>query len=87
MRHSRGLSCSPSAVIEWTLACADRSALRRAVAEKWLEESPYTNYRYNVERCANGSRVYLLRPTWLNAADGPGHADGRHRIEGSWLKA
>jgi hypothetical protein len=40
--------------------------LRRAVALKWLVESPYTNYRYDVERCINGNRVYLLRPTWLN---------------------
>ena len=24
------------------------------------------NYRYNVDQCVNGQRVYLLRPTWLN---------------------
>ena len=56
----------PSVVVDWALSCGQRSDLRRAVAEKWLEESPYTNYRYNVERCADGGRVYLLRPTWLN---------------------
>lgn len=56
----------PSVLVEWALTCTDRSASRRAVAEKWLEESAYTNYRYNVERCASGSWVYLLRPTWLN---------------------
>lgn len=56
----------PSAVVEWTLPCGDRSDLRRALAEQWFDESPHTNYRYNVERCANGSWVYLLRPTWLN---------------------
>ena len=56
----------PTAVVEWTLTGGDRSALRHAVAEKWLQESPYTNYRYNVEECADGRRVYLLRPTWLN---------------------
>ena len=56
----------PSAVIEWTLAGVNRSDLRRAIAEKWIEETPYTNYRYNVERCENGNRIYLLRPTFLN---------------------
>lgn len=40
--------------LEWTLACADRRSLRRMVAEKWLEEDPYTNYRYNVEQCESG---------------------------------
>jgi hypothetical protein len=56
----------PSAVVEWSLAGRDRSALQKAVAEKWLQESPYTNYRYNVEQCADGRWVYLRRPTWLN---------------------
>jgi hypothetical protein len=42
------------------LPCGDRKALRRAIAEKWSEEDAYTNYRYNVERCANGKRVHLL---------------------------
>lgn len=56
----------PSLVVEWTLGCADRQGLRRAIAEKWSDEDAYTNYRYNVERCADGKRVYLLRPTWLN---------------------
>jgi hypothetical protein len=66
-RKSRSYSPpKPTAVVEWSLPNGDRSALRRAVAAKWLEESPYTNYRYNVERCANGRQVYLLRPTWLN---------------------
>ena len=45
---------------------SNRSDLRRAIAEKWIEETPYTNYRYNVERCENGNRIYLLRPTFLN---------------------
>jgi len=45
---------------------ADQVQLRRAIAEKWSDEDDHSNYRYNVERCANGKRVYLLRPTWLN---------------------
>jgi hypothetical protein len=56
----------PSRIIDWKLVCADRRALRRSVAEKWCDEDPCTNYRYNVERCANGRLLYLLRPTWLN---------------------
>lgn len=54
------------AVIDWLVRAADRSAQRRALAEKWLGEGQYTGYRYNVETCRDGSKVYLLRPTWLN---------------------
>ena len=53
-------------VVDWLLRAADRTSQRRALAEKWLEEGQYTNYRYNVDTCEDGSRVYLLRPTWLN---------------------
>ncbi len=56
----------PSVVIEWTLPRADRRGLLRAIAEKWSEEETHTKYRYNVERCADGKRVYLRRPTGLN---------------------
>ncbi len=53
-------------VIDWLVKASDRIAQRRALAEKWLEEGQYTDYRYNVEICRDGSKVYLLRPTWLN---------------------
>jgi hypothetical protein len=56
----------PSVVLEWTLSCADRGTLRRTVAEKWCDEQPHSNYRYNVEACASGRRVYLVRPAFLN---------------------
>ena len=56
----------PTVVVDWKLTVEDPAAARRAVANKWLTETPYTRYRYNVEQCADGSRVYLLRPTWLN---------------------
>jgi hypothetical protein len=36
------------------------------MCERWLKEEPYTNYRYNVETCEDGTRVYLKRPTFLN---------------------
>ena len=66
-RRSRTHSTvKPSLTVEWELSCADPRTLRKAIADKWCDEDPYANYRYNVERCANGKRVYLLRPTWLN---------------------
>ena len=66
-RRSRAYSViKPSRVIEWTLSGTDRRTLRRAIAEKLSDENAYTNYRYNVEHCQSGKRVYLLRPAWLN---------------------
>jgi len=53
-------------VVNWLLRAGTRRSQRRALAKKWLKEGPYRNYRYNVEDCADGTRVYLLRPTWLN---------------------
>lgn len=53
-------------VLEWILRASDRSDQRRKLTEKWLEEGQYTDYRYNVETCEDGTKVYLLRPTWLN---------------------
>jgi hypothetical protein len=53
-------------VVDWILKASDRSSQRRALALKWLDEGEYSNYRYNVETCDDGKRVYLLRPTWLN---------------------
>jgi hypothetical protein len=66
-RRSRAFArLKPTVVVEWTLNERDRVSQRRGLAEKWLEEDEYTNYRYNVEMCSDGERVYLLRPTWLN---------------------
>ena len=66
-RRSRNYPrAKPFLVVEWTLSSSDRRTLRRTIAEKWSDEDPHTNYRYNVEQCADGKRVYLLRPTWLN---------------------
>ncbi len=66
-RRSHAYSASKELrVLDWALSSADRRTLRRTIAEKWSEEEPYTNYRYNVEKCSAGNRVYLLRPTWLN---------------------
>lgn len=43
-----------------------RKGLRRRVLDAWLEEEENSRYRYNVETCLDGKKVYLLRPTWLN---------------------
>ena len=56
----------PTTEMDWALRAPNREFARRAVANKWLGERQYTKYRYNVERCEDGCRVYLLRPTWLN---------------------
>jgi len=53
-------------VVDWLLKASDSSSQRRALAEKWLEEGRFADYRYNVETCADGSKIYLLRPTPLN---------------------
>jgi hypothetical protein len=53
-------------VINWILRVSDSSSQRRALAEKWLEEGRFAGYRYNVETCEDGSKIYLLRPTPLN---------------------
>jgi hypothetical protein len=43
-----------------------RKGQRRKVLDAWLEEEEHSRYRYNVETCKDGKKVYLLRPTWLN---------------------
>ncbi|HKV04149.1 MAG TPA: hypothetical protein VJO53_03460 [Candidatus Acidoferrales bacterium] len=43
-----------------------RKGLRRKVLDAWQEEEENSRYRYDVETCKNGKKVYLLRPTWLN---------------------
>ena len=53
-------------VVEWILKASTSSEQRRELAEKWLDEGRFADYRYNVETCHDGSRIYLLRPTPLN---------------------
>lgn len=43
-----------------------RSEQRRLVAETWLLEEDYSKYRYDVETCSDGKKVYVTRPTNLN---------------------
>ncbi|MHB8502911.1 MAG: DNA adenine methylase [Candidatus Acidiferrales bacterium] len=52
--------------LDWALKASDRSSQRRALARKWLREGQYSSYRYFVETCRDGTRVYLRRPTFLN---------------------
>lgn len=53
-------------VLDWVLKATNRSSQRRALAKKWLAEGPYAKYKYFVETCEDGKRVYLRRPTYLN---------------------
>src|SRR6266571_3490136 len=48
-----------------------RAELRATILSYWLRELPgapnlRNKYRYNVEKLADGSRIYLMRPTRLN---------------------
>lgn len=45
---------------------ATRKNQRRKILDTWLDEEENSRYRYNVENCADGTKVYLRRPTWLN---------------------
>lgn len=56
----------PFREIDWTMREQTRDAQQRALCEQWLKEELYSKYRYNVETCSDGRRVYLRRPTWLN---------------------
>ena len=51
---------------ELTLAKETRLEQRKQLAETWLQEEENSRYRYDVERCRDGKRIYLLSPTWLN---------------------
>jgi hypothetical protein len=53
-------------VVDWILRSSNSGAQRRELAEKWLDEGRFADYRYNVETCRDGARIYLIRPTPLN---------------------
>lgn len=38
----------------------------KAVADMWLSEEENSRYRYDVETCSNGKKIYLTRPAGLN---------------------
>jgi hypothetical protein len=50
----------------WSLQKPNSLAQKRAFARLWLTEARYHKYRYFVEKCSDGTRVYLARPTSLN---------------------
>jgi hypothetical protein len=56
----------PFREIDWTINGGDRVSQRKAMCDRWAKEEPYTNYRYNVEKCEDSKRIYLRRPTFLN---------------------
>ncbi|MGH7432201.1 MAG: hypothetical protein ACREJL_00455 [Candidatus Methylomirabilales bacterium] len=44
-----------------------REETRAKILQTWLAEGVKSGkHRYNVERCADGTRIYLLRPAGLN---------------------
>lgn len=52
--------------MSYALRGLNRREQRRRLVLSWLKEQPYTSYRYNVEDCKDGTRIYLRRPTNLN---------------------
>jgi hypothetical protein len=52
--------------IKWLLRASNPSKQRNLLARKWLRESRYSSYKYYVEKCGDGKRIYLRRPTFLN---------------------
>ncbi len=59
----------PERAIEWTLRAPNRTEQRKQLVQKWLEEAPYSKYRYHVETCDDGSKIYLVRPTRRHGLD------------------
>ncbi len=44
-----------------------RDQVRQKILQTWIEEDPGVGqYRYDVENCLDGSKIYLLRPGRLN---------------------
>ena len=58
-------------VIDVDMRLTDRAKIREEMLVYWMRENPGTLtrrvcYRYNVEKLADGSSIFLLRPTRLN---------------------
>jgi hypothetical protein len=47
----------------WSLKLRSRLVAKRKFAKLWVKEKGFRRYRYNVEKCTDGSIVYLTRPT------------------------
>lgn len=61
--------------VEWSSREGSREGLRKSVVSKFLSEPPgywkngikhVTRFKYLVEKLADGRRIFLLRPTYLN---------------------
>lgn len=66
--HPKPVDTNNPKQIEKTLKILGGTRLeqRRRLAETWLLEEENSRYRYYVETCEDGKRIYLLRPSWLN---------------------
>lgn len=43
--------------------------IKQSFARLWLQEKPYKKYAYCVEKCDDGSQVFLHRPTYKHGLD------------------
>jgi hypothetical protein len=64
--HPNELQTRGSFVRSLSVTKLTRLEQRTQLAETWLSEQENSKYRYDVEVCKTGKKVYLLRPTWLN---------------------
>jgi hypothetical protein len=48
---------------------ATSAEIKQSFAKLWLKEEQYRKYVYEVERCDNGARVFLHRPTYKHGLD------------------
>lgn len=63
--------------VDWYFSRRGRLSVKKAFAKRWLKEKRYHRYRYYVERCNDGARIFLTRPTQLNKG-----IDFQVRLEG-----
>jgi len=57
--------------VEKSLQISDATSaeIKQSFARLWLKEEQYRKYVYEVERCENGARVFLHRPTYKHGLD------------------
>jgi hypothetical protein len=62
-KSERFLHFQKSSDLNWSLTARDRESQKEAFTKVWLAEARYRKYRYFVETCSDGKRIYLCRPT------------------------
>jgi len=71
LRISKQFPKKKAGAIKKQVQISERSSaeIKQSFAKLWLEEKPYARYIYEVERCDNGARIFLHRPTYKHGLD------------------